>query len=255
MSALCRHVARARSGLVVAPGFTGCGLREILHLKWEQFDFERGLLFLPESKAGKKTVILNAPALEVLNGLDRVGSYVVPGDDPNKPRADLKRPWAAVTKRAGSTGSACTTFGILMRASARAVASGCRSSASCSVTRRHRPPNVTRISTAIRSGGPPNTSVVVSLRRWKGNEVGPSCLFATATDGSVCHGPALPKIPRTIAFNIPCLSGCHPQPLAVVFGHAHGRFGVQPNTRHVGRAASATTWPVAGQHPTCCGCG
>ena len=31
--------------------------------------------------------------------------------------------------------------------------------------------------------------------------------------------------------------------------------GVQPNTRHVGRAASATTWPVAGQHPTCCGCG
>ena len=104
MSALCRHVARARSGLVVAPGFTGCGLREILHLKWEQVDFERGLLFLPESKTGKKTVILNAPALEVLNGLDRVGSYVVPGDDPNKPRADLKRPWAAVTKRAGLDG-------------------------------------------------------------------------------------------------------------------------------------------------------
>ena len=66
MSALCRHVARARSGPVVAPGFTGCGLREILHLKWEQVDFERGLLFLPESKTGKKTVILNAPALEVL---------------------------------------------------------------------------------------------------------------------------------------------------------------------------------------------
>ena len=84
--------------------FTGCRLREILHLKWEQVDFEHGLLFLPESKTGKKTVILNAPALEVLNGLDRVGSYVVPGDDPNKPRADLKRPWAAVTKRAGLDG-------------------------------------------------------------------------------------------------------------------------------------------------------
>lgn len=51
-------------------------------------------MFLPESKTGKKTIILNAPALEVLNGLDRLGRYVVPGDDPDKPRADLKRPWA-----------------------------------------------------------------------------------------------------------------------------------------------------------------
>lgn len=46
--------------------FTGCRLREILHLKWEHVDFERGLLFLPDSKTGRKTVILNAPALAVL---------------------------------------------------------------------------------------------------------------------------------------------------------------------------------------------
>ena len=81
--------------------FTGCRLREILHLKWEHVDFERGLLFLPESKTGSKTVILNAPALEVLAGLDRFGPYVVPGDNPQKPRADLKRPWATIAKRAG----------------------------------------------------------------------------------------------------------------------------------------------------------
>jgi integrase len=62
------------------------------------------LLFLPESKTGKKTIILNAPALAVLNGLDRLGSYVVPGDDPERPRADLKRPWEAVAKRAGLQG-------------------------------------------------------------------------------------------------------------------------------------------------------
>lgn len=29
---------------------------------------------------------------------------MVPGDDPDKPRHDLKRPWDAVTKRAGLTG-------------------------------------------------------------------------------------------------------------------------------------------------------
>jgi integrase len=81
--------------------FTGCRLREILHLRWENVDLERGLLFLPDSKSGRKTVILNAPAMAVLTGLERIGSYVVPGDDPEKPRADLKRPWEVVSKRAG----------------------------------------------------------------------------------------------------------------------------------------------------------
>ena len=84
--------------------FTGCRLREILHLKWEQVDLERGLLFLPTRKTGKKTVVLNAPALAVLTGLERLGSYVVPGDDPEKPRADLKRPWEAVAQHAGLDG-------------------------------------------------------------------------------------------------------------------------------------------------------
>jgi integrase len=84
--------------------FTGCRLREILHLKWEQVDLERGLLFLADSKTGRKTVILNAPALAVLSGLDRIGPHVVPGEDPEKPRADLKRPWEAISKKAGLDG-------------------------------------------------------------------------------------------------------------------------------------------------------
>jgi integrase len=65
---------------------------------------ERGLLFLADSKTGRKTVILNAPAMAVLADLDRMGTHVVPGDDPGKPRADLKRPWEAVAKRAGLSG-------------------------------------------------------------------------------------------------------------------------------------------------------
>jgi len=84
--------------------FTGCRLREILHLRWEHVDLERGLLFLPDSKSGRKTIILNAPAMAVLSGLDRLGSYVVPADDPEKPRSDLKRPWEAVARRAGLDG-------------------------------------------------------------------------------------------------------------------------------------------------------
>src|SRR6201999_232300 len=79
--------------------FTGCRLREILHLRWEHVDIERGCLILPDRKTGRNTVILNAPALTVLTVLEPVGPYVTPGDDPEQPRHDLKLPWDAVAKR------------------------------------------------------------------------------------------------------------------------------------------------------------
>lgn len=84
--------------------FTGCRLREILHLRWSEVDFERGLLFLPRSKTGAKTVVLNAPALDVLAALPRAGAFVIASGDPEKPRADLQRPWARITAAAGLDG-------------------------------------------------------------------------------------------------------------------------------------------------------
>lgn len=108
-----KHIAKGNRSTKIAPSaaaalrlllFTGCRLREILHLRWEYVDMERGCLFLPDSKSGRKTVILNAPALAVLNGLERTGPFVVPGEDPEHPRHDLKRPWDAVIGRAGLTG-------------------------------------------------------------------------------------------------------------------------------------------------------
>lgn len=84
--------------------FTGCRLREVLHMRWEHVDLERSMLFLPDSKTGKKPVILNAPAMAVLAGLHRQGPLIIPGSDLEKPRADLKRPWQAVAKHAGLEG-------------------------------------------------------------------------------------------------------------------------------------------------------
>jgi integrase len=81
--------------------FTGARFREVLHLKWEHVDFDRGLLLLPDSKTGKKAIVLNAPALAVLNGLDHVGEYVIAGEKLDKPRSDLKRPWNLVRRAAG----------------------------------------------------------------------------------------------------------------------------------------------------------
>jgi len=92
--------------------FTGARLREILHLKWEEVDMERGLLFLQDSKTRKKTIVLSAAALAVLASLTRVSIYVIPGEPITRsdgsvierPRADLKRPWAVVSRSAGLTG-------------------------------------------------------------------------------------------------------------------------------------------------------
>jgi integrase len=83
---------------------TGCRLREILHLEWDHVDIERGLLNLADSKTGRKTVILNAPALKVLANVEKISRFVIAGEHPEKPRRDLKRPWAAVTRHAGLTG-------------------------------------------------------------------------------------------------------------------------------------------------------
>jgi integrase len=79
-------------------------LREILRLKWEHVDFERGLLLLPDSKSGRKTIVLNAPALTVLAAVKRRGSFVIASGDQDRPRADLNRPWRAVIRRAGLLG-------------------------------------------------------------------------------------------------------------------------------------------------------
>ncbi|MBN8944939.1 MAG: site-specific integrase [Rhizobiales bacterium] len=88
---------------------TGARLREILDLRWREVDLERGLLLLPDSKTGRKTIVLSDAALAVIrslipsNGLsaaEREGGYVIKGLIEGKPRADLKKPWAAIQRHA-----------------------------------------------------------------------------------------------------------------------------------------------------------
>jgi integrase len=94
------HAAAALRLLIL----TGARLREILDLKWEYVDVERGLLLLPDSKTGRKAIVLNAPALAVLAELPRHGPYVIVSENPKKPRHDLNRPWKLVSRRAGLAG-------------------------------------------------------------------------------------------------------------------------------------------------------
>ncbi|MDX8495861.1 site-specific integrase [Mesorhizobium sp. VK22B] len=87
---------------------TGCRLREILNLRWNEVDLGRGMLFLPDSKTGKKPVMLPTAAQELLRSLPRIGNIVIAGrdagTDDEAPRHDIKKPWAAILKRAGLSG-------------------------------------------------------------------------------------------------------------------------------------------------------
>jgi integrase len=85
---------------------TGARLREILHARWENVDIERGVIFLPDSKTGKKPIYLSAAALEILASLPRIegNPHLIPGEKDGAPRVDLKKPWAAVTKAAALEG-------------------------------------------------------------------------------------------------------------------------------------------------------
>jgi integrase len=85
---------------------TGARLREILDAQWSQADFERGILFLSDSKTGAKPVYLSAAAQAVLAALPRIegNPHIIAGARDGAPRADLKKPWAAVCRAAGLDG-------------------------------------------------------------------------------------------------------------------------------------------------------
>lgn len=80
---------------------TGCRKGELFGLRWDEVDLVRGLLFLPDSKTGKKTVVLSSHALMVLADMPVVGEFVFPGRDPSKLRQDVRGPWITVLRRAG----------------------------------------------------------------------------------------------------------------------------------------------------------
>jgi integrase len=82
---------------------TGCRRGEIVNLRWEHVDFERGCLRLPDSKTGAKVVYLNAPARALLQELPRIAdnSRVIPGMRADSGSAAIDNAWSRVRTTAG----------------------------------------------------------------------------------------------------------------------------------------------------------
>jgi integrase len=77
-------------------------LGEILALRWADVDLKAGLLRLPDSKTGAKTVPLGAPARVLLADLPKKGAHVVCGADPKQPLSvsALEKAWASLRVKA-----------------------------------------------------------------------------------------------------------------------------------------------------------
>jgi integrase len=81
---------------------TGARKGEILGLKWDWVDFERGCLRLPDSKSGAKVIPLGAPALELLASLPRIdrNPHVLPGEKADGHLVGIQKIWERLRKRA-----------------------------------------------------------------------------------------------------------------------------------------------------------
>ena len=78
--------------------FTGMRPREVLSLRWQDVDFENGVINLQDAKAGDRQVTLGTAALQVLRAIPRIegNPHVIVGDREGQPIASLQHAWETV---------------------------------------------------------------------------------------------------------------------------------------------------------------
>ena len=85
--------------------FTGCRRGEVLTLQWRFIDLEKGILQLPETKTGKRTVYLMENAVEVLRDhakrFDSLHGYVIRGACTGGHLVNLQKPWTRIRSGCG----------------------------------------------------------------------------------------------------------------------------------------------------------
>ncbi|KAE9624749.1 site-specific integrase [Parasedimentitalea maritima] len=85
---------------------TGARRNEVLSLKWSWVSLDQGLIRLPDSKTGKKTLYLSDHAVRLLqhqqkHSRDPDSSYVFPGQREGKHLINIAKPWSKICERAG----------------------------------------------------------------------------------------------------------------------------------------------------------
>lgn len=95
--------SRSASLLVSLLLYTGLRPGEVLAMRWEDIDREKGLLRLPDAKTGARTVALSAVALKVLTDWPGIegNPWVIPGKRIGSHLANPGKPWSLIRKAAG----------------------------------------------------------------------------------------------------------------------------------------------------------
>jgi integrase len=77
---------------------TGARLNEILTLPWAHVDLDRRMLFLEDTKTGKKPLHLNDAAIAILTALPRFENnpYVIVGNNHGHHLVNLQKPWRTI---------------------------------------------------------------------------------------------------------------------------------------------------------------
>ncbi len=77
---------------------SGCRKGEALGLKWEQVNFVRGVLCLPDSKVGARDIPIGLAALDLLRTLPQTAGnpFVFPGRVAGQPLVGLQKVWERV---------------------------------------------------------------------------------------------------------------------------------------------------------------
>lgn len=103
------HAAAAIRLLIL----TGARRREITEAQWSWLEietvtrndetFERAILHLPDSKTGKKDIILTGPAFEIATGVPKMlgNPFIFVGQKPGRPLSDIAEPWRRICGHAG----------------------------------------------------------------------------------------------------------------------------------------------------------
>ena len=83
---------------------TGARKNELLQARWDQVDWERCILNLPETKSGEAQIIsLSKPAIAILQATPKLSGnpYIFPGKKERKHLVNISKAWSRIRKAAG----------------------------------------------------------------------------------------------------------------------------------------------------------
>lgn len=82
---------------------TGCRTKEALNLRWDNIDYQRKRVLIPDSKTGKRILPIGDEVVNLLQSIaeHQLSEFVFPGRYLDRPLEGVKKPWLWICREAG----------------------------------------------------------------------------------------------------------------------------------------------------------